>query len=165
MNEALVEAEISHAVSHFSIFHVKRAVASHPRKDFLVGIDFADVPQPRHQYSALRGSDHSIQSLWRRRAAEYDIHRGFPHFVGDGESMTCDFYGSNFVFVFRVLHFLRRGTRVYQPFHDAVLNQLNTLPSHAFAIKRGTGLKRMRGVIPNIDVVAEDLGLNTVIQK
>src|SRR5712692_2912007 len=46
VNQALVEAEIAHAVANLAVFYVKGTVASHSREDFFVGINFTDVPQP-----------------------------------------------------------------------------------------------------------------------
>src|SRR2546428_10346266 len=53
LDDALVEAEIPDAVAYLAVLDPERAVARHPGKNFLVGIDFADVPQARDQETAL----------------------------------------------------------------------------------------------------------------
>ena len=63
MDQTLVEAEIAQAVLNFPVFHQEGAVAGHAGDDLLVGINFADVPQPRDQHAALGRGDHLIESL------------------------------------------------------------------------------------------------------
>src|SRR6476646_4849997 len=62
-NQALVKAEIQQPVLHFSIFHQEGAVTRHAGKDFFVGINFADVPQPRDQNAALGSGNHLADRL------------------------------------------------------------------------------------------------------
>src|SRR5438034_8383413 len=57
LDDALVEAEIPGAVADLAVLDSERAVARHPGEDFLVGIDLADVPQPRDQETPLGRAD------------------------------------------------------------------------------------------------------------
>ena len=47
MEQALIKTKISDAVEYLAVLNVEGSVPCHPRQDFFVGIDFADVPQSR----------------------------------------------------------------------------------------------------------------------
>ena len=53
MDQAFVEAEISYAVANLAVLHVESSVARHPRKNFFVGINLADVPESRDQHAVF----------------------------------------------------------------------------------------------------------------
>src|SRR5438270_13733229 len=54
LNQALVEAEIPDAGFHLSSFDQEGPVTGHSREDLFIRINFADVPQPGDEDSALR---------------------------------------------------------------------------------------------------------------
>src|SRR5260370_33319524 len=59
-NKRLIEAEVSHGASYPPALNKKQAIAGHPGHDFFVGIDFADVPEARHEQPAFGGGDHFV---------------------------------------------------------------------------------------------------------
>src|ERR1035438_1658750 len=52
VQEALIEAKVTDPAHYLAILDQECAVACHASQDFLVGINFADVPQPGHQDAA-----------------------------------------------------------------------------------------------------------------
>ena len=65
--DRLIETEILNRRRHPSLFDQEQPVARHPRHDLFVRIDFADVPQPRDQQSAIGRSDHFLRAKSCRR--------------------------------------------------------------------------------------------------
>src|ERR1700676_2862996 len=70
VDQTLVEAEIPDSALHPSILHVKGSVPSHSGKHFFEGFDFADVPQPRHQYTAFGRRNHLLDGPWIAHGSE-----------------------------------------------------------------------------------------------
>src|SRR5215472_11457321 len=88
VDQALVEAEITDSVLHFSFFHQKRAVAGHAGENLLIRIDLADVPQARDQDAALASRDHLLHCLFSAAGDENDIRRRFAHLVGQRKAVA-----------------------------------------------------------------------------
>src|ERR1700693_3447164 len=60
LNQALIETEIADSVANLAVLDIEGAVAGHAGENFLVRIDFADVPEARHEDAALGRSDHPV---------------------------------------------------------------------------------------------------------
>src|SRR2546422_5957427 len=86
LDDALVEAEIPDAVADLAVLDPERAVARHAGEDFLVGIDLADVPQPRDQETPLGRADHLLGRAFA--AVEDDVHGRFADVVRQREAVT-----------------------------------------------------------------------------
>jgi len=71
--------------------------------------------------------------------------------------MAGGFDGPGLVFVFRAFHSFRRSPRIDNARDHSVLDQRHTQPPHAFAIESRPGLEGMRDVVPDGDVLAEEL--------
>src|SRR5512146_1514509 len=63
VNETFVKAKVANAAAQLAIFYQERSVARHSGELLLEGLDFADVPQARHQHAALGGCDHLVDRL------------------------------------------------------------------------------------------------------
>src|SRR5205807_5631848 len=89
LNQALVEAEIPDAGFHLSSFDQEGPVTGHSREDLFIRINFADVPQPGDEDSALRAGDHLLGCLLTAGREKHDVGRRFAHLIGQGEPMTA----------------------------------------------------------------------------
>ena len=118
----LVEAEISNAARNATIFDEERSIARHAGENFLIRIDFADVPEARYQDSALRRANHFVEGLVT--AGKNQIHGRFAIFIGQGKTVTCRL----------LFHFFRGGARVHEIFWNAAIHQQNLLPRNAFPV-------------------------------
>ena len=161
----MIEAKIADTTNYFAVFDQERSIAGHAGKDFLVRINFADVPEPRDQNSALGGSDHLLDRLWISWSFKDDVHRRFAHFVGNGEAVSGGSNRTNFSSVFRVLHLLGACSCIHQPLHNSVFDQLDLLAAHAFAIERRPRLQWMRHVVPDRNVLAEQPRADSIAEK
>src|SRR5207249_5976558 len=63
------------------------------------------------------------------------------------------------------LHFGRAAARIDQPLYNSVFHQLQLLAWYTFAIEGRTGLLGVRNVVPYIDVLAEELRADAIVQK
>src|SRR5258706_15442175 len=157
MDEALVETEVADSLFDLSIYNEEGAIARHARHHFFIRINFADVPQPCDENTAVGGGDHFRERLRILRRSKNNVERHLAHFVRQRESVAGGFDGPRLIFMFRALHSFRRGPRIDNALHHSVLDQRHTQPPHAFAIEGGASLQRMRNVVPDGDVFAEQL--------
>src|SRR5205085_12512373 len=88
MQQTFVEPKIADAVLDLAVLYIKRSVSSHARKNFLVRIDFADIPQPSNQHPTFRRSNHLIHRFRIGGRAENDIHRRLSHLVWEGKTVS-----------------------------------------------------------------------------
>src|ERR1022692_851539 len=157
VDEALAETEVAHTLPHAAVFHQESAVTGHAREHFFVGIDFADVPQPRDQHAAFGGGDHLRQSLRILRGRKNDVERHLAHFVGEKESVAGGRDGPYLVFMLGALHSFSRGSGIDDALDHSVLDQRHAQPAHALPVEGRPGLQGMGDVVPDGDVVAEEL--------
>ena len=165
MQQALVEAEVAHTVADLAALHQEGSIASHAGQYLFVRLDFADIPQTRHQHPTLGGGDHLLDGSRIFRHSENDVHRGLSHFVGERKAVTSGLDPSNLLFVFGSLHLLCGGSCVDQLLDNSILDQMHPLAADPFAIKRRAGLQRMADVVNDVYVVAEDFRAHPVVKK
>src|ERR1019366_1211764 len=157
VQETLVETKVSDTADHLAILDQECAVAGHASEDFLVGINFADVPQPGYPYAALGGGDHLLRGAQfaLRGTSKHDIERSFTDLAGQRKAMAGGPHRANFAGHLRRLHALCTGTRVRYGTDDPILDQLQPLPPHPFAVERNSCLQRVIHVVPDGNVLAE----------
>src|SRR5260370_27313330 len=93
-NERLIEAKVSHSAGDPPFLNKKQAIAGHPGHHLFVGIDFADVPEARHEQSAFGGGDHFVDG--GISAAEDEIHGCFAVFVWQRKPVPCRLFAPGF---------------------------------------------------------------------
>ena len=82
MDEAFVEAKITYPTFDASMLNQESTVARHSCENFLVWLNFADLPKSRDQHATLSGGNHllhRLRILWRRK---HDVKGHLSHFVG-----------------------------------------------------------------------------------
>src|SRR5208282_3802239 len=109
--------------------------------------------------------DHFFYAFWFLWHIENDVQRHLAHFVRQRKSVSSGFGGADLARIRRILHLLCRGSRIHHALHHALLDQWHALAPHSLAIERRTGLQRMRGVIPDVDVFPKQPGADPVVQK
>src|SRR6266581_5027232 len=82
VDEAFVEAKITYPTFDASILNEESTVAGHACENFLVGLNFADVPKSRDQHATLGGSNHLLHRLRILRRCKHDVKGHLSHFVG-----------------------------------------------------------------------------------
>ena len=165
VEQAFVEAEVADTALNLSVFDQERAVASHARHHFVVGLDFANVPEAGDEDAALGAGNHLIDSLGTCWSGENNVAGHFSHFIGESEAMTCSQDGTDLVGKFGIANLFCSGAGMDELADYSVLDELHGLAVDAFAIERRAGLQRMRNVVPDIDVVAEELLADAVVKE
>ena len=151
-DQRLIKPEILDRACNPPIFNKKQAVTRHAGHHFFVRVHFADIPQPRHQQSAVRGSHHFLDR--RLPSAEHQIHRRFSVFVGQRKTVSGRLPACG----------LGRRPRIDQIFGNSAIHDQHSLPWHPFSVKRRTLLQGMKNVINNADVLSKKLLPHPVIQ-
>ena len=124
LQDRLIESEIPRRPRNFALLDQEQTVASHAGHDLFVGVDFADVPEPRDQQTSVGGGDHLLER--RITAGDNQIHRSFPVFIGQGESR------GRWALVPACLAERREYTRF---FTMPLIDERDALAWHAFAVE------------------------------
>jgi hypothetical protein len=99
--------------------------------------------------------DAIISSSGGCSARDHDVERRFAHFVGQREAVAGRLHASA----------VGAGSGIGQFARNARFHQRELAARHAFAIERHSGLQRMRDIVRNLDVVAEQLFAQAIGEK
>src|SRR5262249_50897237 len=133
--------------------------------NFFVRIDFADIPESCHENSSVSRGDHLRNRFGGAGSVEHDVHRCFADFVRNRKAVPGRLHRPDLTGVLRLFHFLGGAAGVHQALPHAMLYQMNAMSWHPFAIKRRSGLQRMIDVVPYANVLAEEPGPDSIVQK
>src|SRR5215469_926519 len=165
MDKAFVEAEIAYPGAHPSVLDEECAVTGHAGKNLLIGIDFANVPETRHQHASIGGRDHLLHSLRILRRTEDDIAGHLTHFIWERKAVAGSDDRPDFRPMLRLLHAPGGAAGIDNALDYSILDQGNTLATHAFAIEGRSRLQGMGDVVGDVYVTAEQLGANAVVEE
>src|SRR6185437_6621626 len=146
-----------------SVFHKESSITRHSCEDLLVGIHFADIPQPGNQNAALGPGYHLVHALLISWRDENHIDGSFADLIRQREAVAGFGDRAYFTRVLRLSHFFCRTAGIDQVLDYSLFHQAHALSADALSIKRSIRLKRMVHIVHNADVGTEKLCSNAIV--